>query len=43
MQDFSQILIIKTDKGPIKSSNYKATVYDEKTFLIEFLDSTSLN
>ncbi len=34
IDSFSQALIIRTSKGAIKSSSYKATIYDDKTFLI---------
>ena len=36
-------MIIRTSKGPLKASSYKATKYNDSCFLVEFYDSTSLN
>ena len=36
-------MVIKTSKGPLKASSYRATKYNESCFLVEFYDATSLN
>lgn len=36
-------MIIKTTKGPLKASSYRATKYNESVFLVEFYEATSLN
>lgn len=43
LDQFTQIAILSTANGPIKSNQYIASVYNSTTYLLTFINSVSLN